>query len=303
MSCNCNISLSNTGVSSCKSIMSVAKKLILVPIYSDAGDRNAIDLVNDIIDSVYFSNKVNEADSSKRWYPLPLIDNVEDTKADPIVEGLNSGQNIIVQDGTRTFTGVLVKQSTEFLKKLQIFKCSNIGVYVIDKEGQLIGTISDDGTKLYPTLIDANTLDIRLMKSTDSTVQKLMVSFEFDQTENDAELSLLSRDEVGTNLLLLDGLIDVNLTTSNITQTGVTVTAILDYGTAKNKLKQKGLTSTDFTIYNVTDSAPVVVASSTETSDGIYDITFVSQSVNDNLTVTASKTGLSFNTASFTIGS
>ena len=85
--CNCNVGLSNTGRPNCVPIQSVTSKLILVPLYSNAGVANYIDLT---IALPTWNDLVNEPDASLRWYPLPIFENVELPKADSVFEEANS---------------------------------------------------------------------------------------------------------------------------------------------------------------------------------------------------------------------
>ena len=57
--------------------------------------------------------------------------------------------------------------------------------------------------------------------------------------------------------------------TGAIAATGAVATLTLDYGTAKNPIKVKGLVATDFLLYNTTTST-TVTKTVTETADGVY---------------------------------
>jgi len=300
MACNCSLTLQNTGVPGCKTIFSVSKKLILVPLYGDDGSENKIDLINDVLDASYFTGKVNETDGSKRWYPLPLIDNVEDVKADPVTQSTNAGRNIIVEDGARTFSGVLLKQSNVLIGKINSFKCKKFGVYIIDKDGNLIGNV--DGDFLAPIPVDEDTLNVALGKTTDTTVQEIQISFEFSLTAKDEDLSMIAASEMaGASLLLLNGLLDINQVISNPAVGGFTSTNTLDYGTALNKINVKGLALADFAVYNNTTPGAVVITSVTESADGVYDIVIPAQTALDSLTVTISKVGFEDSAVTFAV--
>jgi hypothetical protein len=301
MFCSCNSSLGNLGNPSCDTLQSVTKKIIYVPIYNSLGVRNAI-LKTDILNESYVSAKINHADESVRWYPSPTIENVEDTKAEAIFESLNSGANIFIQEGVRTFTGVHVKQSATFLGKLKSGKCVSFGVYLIDNDGNLTGSISTDGTKLYPIMVDKDTFQPTLIKATDTTVAKVQVSFEFSRIERDENLKMITaNDFVGVDLLSLNGLLDGYVAISDDTTTSVTATITTSYGSFTSPIKIEGLLLADFTLFNVTDNAAVTITSVTETSAGVYVLEFAAQSAADSMRLTVAKTGFSVEVATWTI--
>jgi len=299
--CQCNLGFENTGVPNCQPIAQVAKKLIVVPLYANDGTRNQIDLTA-TLDAAYFSALINNTDSTKRFYPLPLIDNVEDVRADSITETLNSGQEIFVQKGTRTFTGVLVRQSSVFYSKIDNLRCFEFGIFVVDKSGNIIGSIdADDATKLNPIQVDQNTWNPILVKTTDTTVQKVQINFAWSSVEEDGNLRIIEASEIDTNALNLSGLLDVNSVISAISTTGFTNTMTLDYGSAVNKIAVEGWVASDFSLYNNTTAAAVVITSTTESSAGVYDFIIPAQTSADNLTLSGQKDGYEMPDVSFDI--
>jgi len=98
LGCNCNLGLSNTGKPGCLPIQSVTSGLIMVPLNAADGTANFIDL-----DAALptWADLINEADPSKRWFPLQGFENVELPKADTIFEEANSGRMVYIRQGTR----------------------------------------------------------------------------------------------------------------------------------------------------------------------------------------------------------
>lgn len=276
--CSCGtLGFSNTGTPGCQTIASVARKLIFVPYFNEAGDVNSIALSPaPALDKAWFDAKI-VADADKRWYPTPLIDNVVDERGDDITEGLDSGKEIFIQEGQRTFTGVMIKQSTTFLGKLKSMRCGSLGVFIIDKEGNLIGSINAAGDELQPIRVDENTFSPNLMKTTDTTVQKIQLKFTFSDIEADEDLKMILASEMSYDALLLKGLLDINSSaTTGTAATGFTTALTLDYGSALNPKKVEGLTITDLIAYNVTDSAAITLDSVTESPAGTYVIDWTS---------------------------
>ena len=297
--CNCSSSFANTGTPSCKNLFAVARKLILVPTYDSTGARNKI-AAGDTINAAYYSAAINNADTTKRWYPTPLIDNIEDVRAEPIIETLASQKKLFIQDGVRTFKGMIVMESNILIDKLSAFKCKDFSAYIIDKDRNLIG--SYDGTDLYPVQVDKDTLNVLLIKTTDSTSQKIELSFDFSTDEKDEDLRMIAASEMANaNPLILTGLQDINVAISGTTTEGFIAVLTTDYGTFKTPIPVTGRVITDFTLDSVTDEAEITITTVTEDPDGTYTFVIPTQTEEDVLTLTATMTGFDFPSTSITI--
>ncbi len=292
--CDCNGTLSNTGTPSCQPIMGVGVKLILVNLIANDGTKNVIDISTYTGSQAEWDARLNDTDGSKRYYPLPAFKNVEDVKGDTIFETFNDTSNLLVQEGTRTYTGVMPNESPTLLGKMKEARCQKIGVYIVDDCGNLIGNISSDGASLDPIPVDNNTWNPILVKATDTTVQKIQLSFEYSRLTKDEDLKMIAESESEIDLLTLRGLLDVNAAISNETTgdpSSFTSTMALDYGTAKNPIKVEGLVQADFSLFNETDSVAVTINGVVESSAGVYDFD-IADSSGDTLTLSLSKDGL-----------
>lgn len=297
--CDCSLSYTNTGTPDCKTLMAVAKKIILVPTYDSTGVLNKI-AVGDTLNAAYFTALINQADGSKRWYPLPEIANVEDARGEPIYETLADGKKVFVADANRMFKAWLIKQPAQLKAKLDNWRCLGMSVYFVDKEGSLIG--KTDGTDFYPIAVDNDTLFVNLVKTTDTTTQKLEISFEFMSTEDDGDLRIITEDEHGDDFMAREGLLDVNMAAAtSIATTGFVTVMTLDYGTFKTKDIATGFVAGDFAIYNVTDAASVAVGTCVESPAGTYTFTFAAQTAADILRLTPSHNGFEFTPILITI--
>jgi hypothetical protein len=293
MACSCDISLSNTGTPNCVPIQSVIKKLILVPLIADDGTSNYIDL-SLTLNQAYFTGKINQADASKRWFPTPEIKNVTSDKADSVFEEFDDASKIFIRQGKRSFTGIMPKQSSTLLGKLENWRCAEFGVFAIDKDGNIIGSAKEDG-KLFPIVIDAPSWNPVLIFGTDTTVQKIQLTFDFSLNENDGDLQMITSDEVSpVNALSFEGLLDVLATYSNESTTSFTAELTTAYGTAKTKQPVKALVAGDFSLYNVSDSLSVAIVTAVESPAGTYTITYVAQGSGEDLRLSATKNGYDF---------
>jgi len=288
--CICGQGLSNIGTPGCEPIGGIAKKLIITALTGDDGVRNRI-LLDDTLDETYFSDFVNQTDASKRWLPTPLVENVEDIRDESIKQALNSGSALFVQQGIRNFTAVLTRESSVLLGKLEAVRCFEVGVYVVDKNGNLHGNISSDKLYLEPIPIDSGSWDPILVKATDAEVQMIQLNYAFSSLAKDADLRMILASEiVDFQLLSLKGLLDVNVAVSAIIATAFLAKLTLDYGSAKNPILVKKWITGDFTLFNETTSLAVVVVAS-EAPDGSYTLTYIAQTAADVLTLSATKTG------------
>ena len=288
--CNCNAGLGNTGRPGCVPIQSVTSKLIMVPLNANDGTLNGIDLSAPL---PTWNDLVNETDASKRWFPLPAFENVELPKAESQFEEANSGRMAFLREGKRSFSGELWGEDSTptLLGKMKAGRCVNFGVYVVDVTGNLIG--SKVNGYLYPIPVDNQSWNPTFMFATDSTVQKIMLTFDFDRLFDDSTMYMITATEANLDFNTLTGLIDVNLAVaSQVTTVSVTLEATFDYGTALNPILLQGVTGlTDWSIYDVTNQVafgnPTGVS---ESPAGTYTLlkTFVS---GDDYTVSVVKDG------------
>lgn len=287
--CECKVGLSNTGRPNCVPVQSVTSTLILVPLVANDGIKNSIDLTQPV---PTWSTLVNNADRSKRWFPLPKFENVELPKADTQFEEANSGRKAFLRQGKRSFNGELwAEDSTpEFLGKLKKSRCVDFGVYIVDVNGNLIG--SKVGNELFPIPVDNSSFDPKFMFATDSTVQKIMVEFDFDRLFDESTMKMVTVAEAGINFNTLEGLIDVILTINSLSQTVADVDAEFHFGTAFNPFKFKGATNT--TDWSISDGIVTFNPDAvTSTTDGNYLLDFTTQSIGSgvDLTISVAKTG------------
>jgi hypothetical protein len=279
--------LSNTGRPNCLPLQSVTSKLILVPLQDNAGAYNRIDLTTLPV----WDNLINDPDVSQRWYPLPTFENVELPKADTIFEEANSGRMAYLRQGKRSFAGELwaYDSTPQFLGKLSSGRCVEFGIFVVDINGSLIG--SKVGNFLYPIPVDNQSWNPTLMFATDSTIQKIMLAFDWNRFFDESTLWMITSDEAVQNFNDLKGLLDVNLINPvQVANTSIQVDATFDYGTAINPLKFKGAVLADFDLYDNTNAAPFVITAVSEPTEGTYIIlaTFVT---GDSYTLSVTKSG------------
>jgi hypothetical protein len=269
LGCNCNSGLSNTGRPNCVPIQSVTSKLILVPLKANDGTLNSIDLSAPI---PVWNDLVNELDASKRWFPLPAFENVELAKADTTFEEANSGRMVFIRQGKRSFAGELWSEdsSPTLLGKMQNNRCVDFGVFIVDVNGNLVG--SKVNGFLFPIPVDNPSFDPKYMFATDTTTSKIMVAFDFDRLFDESTMYMITPTEASQNFNDLEGLVDVNAINVVDTLTDITFDAVLDYGTAYNPIKFIGAVTADF---QLSDAGGVLTPISVvENIDGNYTLSY-----------------------------
>jgi hypothetical protein len=299
--CSCNVSLQNTGTPNCPSVFGVTKQLILVPMFADDGTENKIDPTT-TLDSAYFTALINQADDSKRWYPTGILTNVAGERGDPIYETFENGQKDFIRQTPRTFTAMLLKGSAALLNQFNANRCSTFGAFIIDNEGAIIGKSKYADGNVYPIEIQASSFYNKLAFTTDTTGQKIMMSFEYAIEERDEDLLIIdSSNIVGVNLVKITGLMNVTVKVVSTTTTVMTiklynengkvggspitglVTAdfISSVGGATSKIRRTNNTPADVTVTVAETSTP-----------GTYTLTYTTQTAADTLQPLIKKNGL-----------
>jgi len=291
---NCNIGGSNTG-QSCVPIMRVQKKIILVPTFDSTGAVNEIDLTQ-TLNEAYFVARVNDTDASQRWYPLPEMKNIVDERGDSLYQTFEDGSKVFISQGTRSFTGLIVgaDAAPQMVGKITSHRGVGMSIFIIDKEKNIIGKVGSSSTKLAPIELEADSIDAKFIKTIDTAIQAIQVSFDVHMNEDDADLRMIQSTEMSYDVSRLRGLIDVDATISSESTTDFTVTLTTDGGTPITPVLCKGLVAGDFALYNVTDAAAVTISSVVEDPAGVYDINFTAQTSGDVLRLTPTKNGYDF---------
>jgi hypothetical protein len=311
--CSCDVSLQNTGRPNCYPIIGVQKQFILVPLVANDGTENSVNpLVT--LSSNFFTQLVNEADDSKRWYPTGELKNVAGERAEPVYETFEDQSKILIRQGVRNVTALIIKGSPELSGQLNANQCSTFGIFIIDNNGNLIGKVKNNDGLLYPIAIDAATFNSKFVFTNDSAVQKLMLSFEWAIDERDEDMKMiLASDITGINLVNLKGLMNVYAEVLSCDQTEMVVNLKIKQGDIIHETPVRGLTISDFIssdsllasrIYNITDASDVTLVSVVESTTvaGQYTLTYPSQVVADVLQPLLKKNSLDASTMLGTTG-
>jgi hypothetical protein len=300
--CSCDVSLQNTGSPSCAPIMGVAANFILVPLIANDGTFNYIDPTATLNDA-YFTALINEADDSKRWYPTGKLKNVTTDRADPILETFEDGSSVFIRDGIRNFTAMIIKGSFELAKQFNANRCSTFGIFIVDLDGNILGTTKTGSDYLYPIACDAATFYAKPVFTTDTTIQKIMLMGQWDVLQKDDDLRMISASSISAaNIVNLKGLMNVYATIVSTSATTMVLDLYAKVGNIVTNYPIEGLVTANFvssdtgttsSMYNITDNSDLsVTAAESTTIDGRYTLTYTGAVASEVLQPLIKKNGL-----------
>ena len=159
------------------------------------------------------------------------------------------------------------------MSKLESNRCSDFGFYIVDVNGSLVG--SKVGNDLYPIPVDNESFEAKLMFATDSSIQKIMLSFDWYRLFDESTLWLITQTGANFDFNNVDGLLDVNLAKVSSTTTSLVVTAKLDYGSGANQIAVKGLVLANFSLIKTADGSTINISAVVESTavEGQYTLT------------------------------
>jgi hypothetical protein len=292
---SCN-GFGNTGYyQNCDSNFKVMRGLYIVPTFDSAGVRNKIE-AGELIDAAFLLGKLNEADKTQRWYPVPQIEAAAGERADPTLFTNPSGAIEFVKDGVKTLKFELRRRGAEFKGQIEACECNELSFFAIDVDGRLRGLIEDktDGSPdFFPIPIQSGSFYSKLVDATEENPEHLTVSFQWDLAVKDSLLRIYPSSLTTADLLAARGLYDVFADYTDKATTGFKA-ALRTIYTDGDKFRPTGLVAGDFAIYNVTTSAPVVITSADEVTPGVYEFVFAAQVSADVLRLTPTKNGFDF---------
>ncbi len=299
-------SLQNTGTGTgCVLVQDIALIPILVSTFKRDGSFNEIDFNSETIDPAFILAKINNPDKFERWFPLPAISNVVDAREESTFETSAENEDFRVQLGKRAAEFQLMKEGNDpaFYGKVRSFQCPTMSIYWVDVCSSLIG-YSIVIKKLRPLPIARNTLDVRWMAPTGSTVPKNMIKFNYDRKLDDATIRVESAASFPTvDLTVITGLLDITLIETPAvapTLTSVSVDATAPIGNFSTPDAAEGFDQvTDWDLFNTNTPAAVTVLTVTETlvvvspteSVVSYLLTFVAQPTTNIIRIKTSKDG------------
>ncbi len=255
--CKCGFGLANTGQEKCP-IASVTYGVIGVSIEDSDGNLNKIP-AGTTLDAAYINGKLNEADPTKRWFPIQDLRNVTDVRNTSEFETDSAGGIAKLRTGTRPFFGESWKSSPQFLCKLQSWECSEFGLFVIDINNGMVVRSIDDSGDAYPLPVDQNSWDPLFVPAQDGNVQKVTIGFNWHSELNDCELKYIQASNFQLPLKSLRGLFDIEVTYTNANQFGVTADLKTQYGDYFSPIPDTGVLLANVSLYYIDGATPIAI--------------------------------------------
>lgn len=284
--CLCETGLANTGLPNCENIMKALRKFIFVPSQSYAGVLNSVDPTT-TLDNTWIKALLNNADKSLRFYPSPLLRNIDMPKDKAIMESWEDLSNNYVGENIRKVIAILDQAPPRFKAKFEAIRCnSNTEFYGVDKFGNLIGMIDGSGDgKLYPIPMNVKSVSALYKFGTDKNSSAIDLDFEIPAYVNDANFRMITADKfTGFSMLNVSGLLDADVVYSNIAPGAVRATITVENNTLDKATDVQGMTKAAHNFVSlagvndlmndITTPATTAILTAPETAPGQYDVTF-----------------------------
>ncbi len=304
----------NTGRPNCVVIQKVMAMPWYRAKYKKDGTRNYIDVNADpltILDSngvagnyatlgAYIQDLAQNPnwDASERLYPTPRVEGATFERTETVYETAPSTQKYKIDGvgGVRTMTYQMWDKDSaaQIQRELSAVGCSDIEFYYVDISANMWGIMDDPTTGLLRGYeLSAETFDVFKDYATDTTVQKLNVSVDFDNEECEENSYVLTSTELGFKPTQIKGLISASISADNPDLNTIVATVATGFGTAQNSTKVVGLLDAAFIVEDVAaPGVPLAHTGTVENPDGTYTISMTAALTStDNYIVKATATG------------
>lgn len=293
--CSCSTGIVNFGQPDCVDSFERDARLIFVNYLDDTGAVNSITSA-DTLDSTFFDGKWNSTNLSQRWYPTQTIDNVVGERADSVTEDI-SGIPFNVKQGIRLYDGMFKAgiANPTYLKSLNSVSCRQMGFFIIDVLGNIIGLKNDISGDLDPIKIRMGTFQTKYAFPDNDSTQGISLKFAWEETERDADLSFVGAGNIAVDMLIQKGMTTTDFQTpaTLITTTTFRVAMDFTYGEAFVKEVYQGAVIGDFVLVEISPTPGAIVITSVTPvvgTPGSYDFVIPAATAADVLSLTYQKT-------------
>lgn len=293
--CSCeNPTFPRLGRPNCVIEMRAVAFAIFVPRFKADGSRNTIDLTDPNLGQTIQGLISASNDTLERLYPSPRFENVTFERTETVFETAPSTRKYKIPGvgGVRTVRAEMWSKDAvhAILRELKSIGCSDVDVYFATVDGNLWGILDDvNNPELRGYEMATETFDAFKDYATDTTTQKIMVSWDFDNAECEENAYAITSEELvatgGVKATKLEALIAGYTSATALTTTTAEVKVKTTFGSAVNAGSVVGLVSLNFQANNLTTPGAVAVTSAPGAEDGEYVLTFAAQTLNDVIQV------------------
>lgn len=293
--CSCeNPSFPRLGRPNCVIEMRAVAFPILIPRYKADGSRNTIDLTSATLGADIQGLIAASTALLERIYPFPRCENITYERTETVYETAPSTRKVKIPGvgGVRTFKfETWAKEGVhQILRELKKVGCSDVDFFLATVDGNLWGIIDDVSVpEMRGYEMATETFDAFKEYATDTTTQKIMVSWDLDNAECEENAYAITAEELsatgGVKATSLEGLIGATTSATALTTTTAEVLVKTGFGSAVAAGSVVGLVSANFVANNLTTPGAVAVTSAPGADPGEYVLTFAAQTLNDVIQV------------------
>lgn len=154
LNCGCpaGAHLADLNIADCKESLGQIQKVIIQRVYNSAGVKNKM-AAEDIKSKTKMAALASAADGSKIIISPYIQNPATEPGAARTFGGGNQtlgGIEIVIGREPTAFSGVIYQESQATIKTLKSYSCENIGVYLIDENGNIGALKEDDGEDYMP---------------------------------------------------------------------------------------------------------------------------------------------------------
>ena len=154
LNCGCPAGehLADLEIAECKESLGQIQKVLIQRVYNTAGVKNTVS-ADDIKAKAQMTPLLSAADGTK-LIVSPYIQNpTTEPGAARTFGGGNQtlgGIELVIGREPTTFTGIIYQEAQSTVKTMKEYSCENIGVYLVDENGNIGALSEDDGKNLMP---------------------------------------------------------------------------------------------------------------------------------------------------------
>lgn len=154
LNCGCpaGAHLADLEIAECKESFGQIQKVLIQRIYKTDGEKNKLSIIEGKLTKASLSTMLSAADGTKLIVSPYLYNPTTEPGAARTFGGGNQtlgGVEIIIGREPTNFTGIFYQESQSTIATLKEYMCENVGVYLIDENGN-IGGIQEKENELTP---------------------------------------------------------------------------------------------------------------------------------------------------------
>lgn len=298
LDCTCLGQGGNLGTGNCMPLFGDASGFAFGQTTATDGTKKQYDIKDATAFGTNFKDDFVNTDSSKRLFPVSGLRNIDFPQEDVQYVTDNTGQKEFLRNGTLSFAGEAWNRNSVYASKINSHRCKDNSVFVATDKGVWGVRVADyDADTYYWVGVPITALYGQWMpKKPGQDIEKVMVTFDFNNRLQVGELWLMTWEELGMTAedFVLEGLLDVNLiqVTAPVAALGTTTVEyrlVSDYGdNYTDEQNVDGLVTASFNVENKTSGLAVANLAVTEVVDDKYTITYDTETTGNTIEVSLS---------------